>query len=49
MGWDKWEVVDLYQGVGWGTRYGFYLIVVAFSCAFVFCCLMSSVILFLTD
>ena len=33
-------VVDSYQGVGRGTGGGFYLIVF-FTCAFVFCSLMS--------
>ena len=26
-GWDTWEVVDLYEGVGGGTGCGYYLIV----------------------
>ena len=39
-GWDRWGVVDSYQGVGGGTGGGYYLIVF-FICAFVFWSLMS--------
>ena len=39
-GWNRWGVVDLYQGVGGGTGGGYYLIVF-FICAFVFWSLMS--------
>ena len=28
--WDRWGVVDSYQGVGWGTGRGYYLIVFFF-------------------
>ena len=39
-GWDRWGVVDSYQGVGEGTGGGYYLIVLFIS-AFVLCSLMS--------
>ena len=39
-GWNRWGVVDLYQGVGVGTRGGYYL-TVFFICAFFFWSLMS--------
>ena len=34
-GWDRWGVVDLYQGVGGGTGCGYYLIVCLFFFLFV--------------
>ena len=37
--WDRWRVVDSYEGVGWGTVGGYYLSF--FICGFVFCSLMS--------
>ena len=37
-GWDRWGVVDLYQGVGWGRGGGYYLIV----CFFIFLFVLSS-------
>ena len=39
-GWDRWGVIDSYQGVGGGTVGGYYLLVV-FICAFVFWSVMS--------
>ena len=44
--WDRWGVVDLYQGVGGGKGGGYYLIVLffVFICAFVFLSLMSCLI-----
>ena len=38
-GWDRWRVVDLYQGMGEGTGGGYYPIVF-FNCVFVFWSLM---------
>ena len=42
-GWKRWGMVDSYQGVGWGTGGGYYLLVCffIFICAFVFWSLMS--------
>ena len=39
-GWNRWGVVDLYQGVDGGTGGGYYVIVF-FICAFAFWSLMS--------
>ena len=46
--WDRWYVVDYYEGLGGETGGAYYLIVVFFTYAFVFCSLISSVS-FLTD
>ena len=40
--WDRWGVVDSYQGV-WGWTGNKYYLKVFFPCAFVFCSLMLSV------
>ena len=43
-GWDRWGVVDSYQGVCGGTGSGYYVLVCIFFffiCAFVFWSLMS--------
>ena len=40
-GWDRWGVVDSYQGVGGGTGGGYYLIVFFNLC---FCLLVSDVL-----
>ena len=46
-GWDRWGVVDSYQGVGGGTGGGYYLIVFFYLC---FCLLVSHVLfLFLNE
>ena len=46
-GWDRWEMIDLCQGVGGETGGGYYLIAVVFlTWAVVFCSLMSSVSFF---
>ena len=39
-GWDRWRVVDSYQGESGATGGGYYLIVFFFICAFVFWFLM---------
>ena len=41
QGWDRWGMVDSYEGVGGGTESGCYLIVF-FICVFVFWSLISS-------
>ena len=41
VGWDRWGVVDSYQGVGGGIVGGYYLSLSFFFCAFVFWSLMS--------
>ena len=42
-GWDRWELVDFYQGVGGGTGCGYHFTGFVFSCASSFCSLKSSV------
>ena len=42
-GWDRWEMVDFYQGVGGGTGRGYHFTDFVFSCASSFCSLKSSV------
>ena len=45
--WDRWEMIDLCQGVGGETGSGYYLIAIVFlTWAVVFCSLMSSVSFF---
>ena len=49
-GWDRWGVVDLYQGVSGGTGGGYYLIV--FFCFFLFVLLsfgLSCIVSFLSE
>ena len=42
-GWDRWDLVDFYQGVDGGTGRGYHFTDFVFSCASSFCSLKSSV------
>ena len=45
-GWDRWQLIHLYYGVGGRTKGGYHLIAFFSSCASVFCCLMFPIPLF---